>query len=82
MTTTETRRGFLSGLIVVAGGVASAALAGCSAPATRDEALPAAGATETVRATSTYGNVMPDHVAAVRLRSTEYVPDWSTSKKQ
>jgi hypothetical protein len=87
MTTTDTRRGFLNGLLIVAGGAAAAALSACSAPAdarTRTEApVPAAGATEVLETPPgvTYDNVMPNHVATVRLRATTYVPDWSTSKR-
>jgi hypothetical protein len=84
----ETRRGFLSGLLVIAGGGAAVALSGigCAAPTSKTaegDALPPAGATEVVALSpgNYYGNVMPDHIAAVRLRaSADRAPDFSTSK--
>jgi hypothetical protein len=83
----ETRRGFLSGLLLMAGGGAAAAFSGlgCAAPSRigDGEVLPAAGVTEAVALSpgNYYGNMLPDHVAAVRMRPLpESVPDLSTSK--
>jgi hypothetical protein len=69
MASFETRRGFLGGLLVVAGGIAAAALAGCASPEQHGEkSVGPAGATEILQASpdNPYANVMPDHVAAVR----------------
>jgi hypothetical protein len=84
----ETRRGFLNALLTVAGGATAAAFAGigCSAPASTisdRRPLPAAGATEVLplSAGNRYANVMPDRIAAVRLRhDPALAADWSTSK--
>ncbi len=77
----------MGGLLVAVGGLTAAALStvGCAAqaPSSDREPLPAAGATELVplSAGNYYANVMPDHVAAVRLRAVvASAPDVSTSK--
>jgi hypothetical protein len=83
----ESRRGFLGGLFVALGGVAAVALStvGCSQKAEGEhDGLPPDGATEIVplSAGNYYANVMPDHVAAVRMRAVvATVSDSSTSKR-
>jgi hypothetical protein len=77
MATKETRRGFLRGMVTVVGGVAAGTLSGlgCSAPGsspTATESIGPAGATEVLSLSRglRFSNVMPDHVAAVRVAPT------------
>jgi hypothetical protein len=79
----ETRRGFLGGVLGV-GAVAAAALVACASPEKGSTSLGPDGVTEILPAPvgNPYGNVMPDHVAAVRqIPSSAIVGDLSTSKR-